>query len=83
LSSNKNSQEIDQICIKCGRAIAYHPTTGRFDTIILYGRECAWNPDKEFRGFVMNTLKSAGYNLEDFGYLQNKEWYNHRNYRLS
>jgi hypothetical protein len=32
--------------------ISEHPTTGRFNTVILFGRECAWNPDNEFKGFV-------------------------------
>jgi hypothetical protein len=27
-------EEIDQYCIKCGRSIRYHPSTGRF--ILLY-----------------------------------------------
>ncbi len=67
MSSNKNSKEIDQICIKCGRPIAFHPTTGRFDTIVLYGNECAWNPDDEFKDFVAHTLKVSGYELSDFG----------------
>ncbi len=34
-----------------------HPTTGRFRTVILFGNECAWNPDNEFKGFVKSTLK--------------------------
>ena len=66
LSLNE-TKEIDQICIKCGRPIANHPTTGRFNTIILYGRECAWNPDSEFKDFVAKTLKISGYELSDFG----------------
>jgi len=45
-----------------------HPATGRFSTVVLFGDECAWNPDKEFRHFVMGTLKSSGYNLQDFGH---------------
>jgi len=45
-----------------------HPTTGRFNTVILFGRECAWNPDNESKGFVKNTLKTSGYDLLDFGY---------------
>ena len=47
-----------------------HPTTGRFNTIVLFGHECAWNPDHEFKGFVRNTLKTSGYDLLDFGYEQ-------------
>jgi hypothetical protein len=61
------SQEIDKKCFKCGRAIAFHPSTGRFHTIILYGQECAWKPDDEFKDFVVNTLKNSGYDLSDFG----------------
>ena len=45
-----------------------HPTTGRFHTVILHGRECAWNPDKEFKNFVVNNLKSSGYDPEVFGH---------------
>jgi len=26
---------------------AEHPATGRFSTIVLFGDECAWNPDSE------------------------------------
>jgi hypothetical protein len=33
----------------------------------LYGRECAWNPDSEFKDFVAKTLKISGYELSDFG----------------
>jgi hypothetical protein len=46
-----------------------HPTTGRFSTVILFGHECAWNPDNEFEGFVKSTLKTSGYDLLDFGYV--------------
>jgi hypothetical protein len=53
-----------------------HPSTGRFHTIILFGTECAWNPDKEFEDFVTNTLKSAGYDLKDFGYTEKVQWNN-------
>jgi hypothetical protein len=68
-SMNPNeSSEIDQICIKCGRSIPVHPSTGRFHTVILHGRECAWNPDDEFKNFVVSTLKSSGYNPEVFGH---------------
>jgi hypothetical protein len=70
MNINERSVEIDQICIKCGRNVAVHPSTGRFHSIILQGRECAWNPDEEFKDFVVNTLKSSGYNVEDFGYPQ-------------
>ena len=45
-----------------------HPATGRFNTVILFGNECAWNPDHEFKGFVKSTLKTSGYDLLDFGY---------------
>jgi hypothetical protein len=76
LSSNEHTQEIQQICINCGRPISDHPSTGRFNTIILYGTECAWNPDKEFEDFVMNTLKNAGYDLQDFGYTESTHWKN-------
>ena len=40
-----------------------HPTTGRFNTVVLFGHECAWNPDYEFKGFVKNTLKTSGYDI--------------------
>jgi len=72
---NEAPKEIDQICIKCGRTIALHPRTGRFNTIILYGRECALNPDNEFKDFVVNTLKTSGYDLSDFGLV---EYYRHK-----
>jgi hypothetical protein len=26
-----------------------HPTIGRFSKVILFGHECAWNPDNEFK----------------------------------
>ena len=39
-----------------------------FIPVILHGRECAWNPDEEFKGFVKNTLKTSGYDLLEFGY---------------
>ena len=61
-------EEIDQLCFKCGRGIRYHPTTGRFHTNVLYNRECAWNPDQEFKSFVVGTLKSSGYDPGEFGH---------------
>ena len=68
MNPNERSEEIDQVCIKCERSIPVHPSTGRFHTVILHGRECAWNPDEEFKGFVKNTLKTSGYDLLEFGY---------------
>ena len=58
---------IEEICSKCKRKISEHPSTGRFHTIILYGPECAWDPDDEVKGFVADTLKFSGYDLENFG----------------
>ena len=69
MSARERSTEIDQVCIKCGRDVAVHPLTGRFHSIVLTGHECAWNPDEEFKDFVLNTLKSSGYNIGDFGHL--------------
>ena len=45
-----------------------HPTTGRFSTVILFGHECAWNSDHEFKEFVKRTLKTSGYDTLEFGY---------------
>ena len=59
--------DFEKICIKCGKMYSEHPTTGRFNTVILFGHECAWNPDHEFKGFVKNTLKTSGYDLLEFG----------------
>lgn len=70
MNPSERAVEIDQVCIKCGRDVAVHPSTGRFNSIILKGRECAWNPDEEFKNFVMNTLKNSGYNVGDFGLLK-------------
>ena len=61
---------LENICIKCGKMYSEHPKTGRSNTVILFGHECAWNPDHEFKGFVRNTLKTSGYDLLDFGYEQ-------------
>lgn len=61
-------RDFENTCIKCGKRYSEHPATGRFSTVILFGNECAWNPDSEFKGFVKSTLKSAGYDLLDFGY---------------
>jgi hypothetical protein len=68
MTAGEKSDEIHKLCINCGRKISQHPSTGRFHTIILHSRECAWNPDKEFKGFVTKTLKNSGYNLEAFGH---------------
>jgi hypothetical protein len=46
--TNERVNDFENICIKCGKMISEQPTTGRFNTVILYGRECAWNPDNEF-----------------------------------
>ena len=63
-------ENIGNMCIKCKRKISEHPATGRFNTIVLYGPECAWDPDNEWREYVVNLLKISGYNIEDFGYNQ-------------
>ena len=65
---NERIHYLEDKCIKCGKLYSKHPATGRFGTVILFGNECAWNPDDEFEGFVKNTLKTSGYNLLDFGY---------------
>ena len=62
--------ELENICIKCGKLYSEHPATGRFGTVILFGNECAWNPDDEFKGFVKSTLRTSGYDLLEFGYEQ-------------
>jgi hypothetical protein len=49
--------DLENICIKCGKMISEHPATGRFSTVILFGNECAWNPDDEFEGFVKKYFK--------------------------
>jgi hypothetical protein len=61
-------KDIENKCIKCGKMYSDHPSTGRFNTVILFGNECAWNPDSEFKGFVKSTLKTSGYDLLDYGY---------------
>lgn len=61
-------ENIENMCIKCKRKISEHPATGRFHTIVLYGPECAWDPDHEWKEYVVNVLKSSGYNIADFGY---------------
>ena len=65
---NERIHNLEDKCIKCGKMYSEHPATGRFSTVILFGNECAWNPDNEFEGFVKSTLKSSGYDLLDFGY---------------
>jgi len=68
MKSAQREEDFENICNKCGRKNTEHPSTGRFGTIVLFGHECAWNPDDEFRYFVMETLKGSGYDLQDFGY---------------
>lgn len=68
MGSSIGPNGIEKICINCGRNISDLPSTGRFHSMIPHGRECAWNPDREFRGFVVNTLRNSGYDVEDFGY---------------
>jgi hypothetical protein len=65
---SERANDFEKICIKCGKIYSEHPATGRFNTVILFGHECAWNPDHEFKGFVRNTLKTSGYDLLEFGY---------------
>jgi hypothetical protein len=60
--------DFENKCIKCGKMYSEHLTTGRFSNVILFGHECAGNPDNEFEGFVKNTLKTSGCDLLDFGY---------------
>ena len=66
MNSAQREEDFENICNKCGRKNTEHPSTGRFGTIVLFGHECAWNPDDEFRHFVMETLKVS--DLQDFGY---------------
>jgi hypothetical protein len=61
-------KDFENLCIKCGKKYSEHPKTGRFNTVILFGHECTWDPDHEFRGFVKSTSKTSGYDLLDFGY---------------
>ena len=65
---NERVKDFEKVYIKCGEMYSEHPTTGRFSTVILFGHECAWNPDYEFAGFVKNTLETSGYDLLEFGY---------------
>jgi hypothetical protein len=65
--SSEGDVGIEELCQKCKRKISEHPSTGRFHTIILYGSECAWDPDIEDKDFVAVTLKNSGYDLENFG----------------
>ena len=65
---NQKVNDFENICIKCGKMYSEHPTTGRFNMVILFGHECAWNPDHEFKGFVKSTLRTSGYDLVEFGY---------------
>ncbi len=62
------TEDFENIYSKCGRMNTEHPATGRFSTIVLFGDECAWSPDNEFKNFVVGTLKRSGYNLQDFGF---------------
>ncbi len=68
MSFSQRDEDFENICDKCGRRNTEHPSTGRFGTVVLFGHECAWNPDDEYRPFVMGILKKSGYNLQDFGY---------------
>ena len=61
-------KEFENKCIKCGKKYSEHPKTGIFNIVILFGHECARDPDNEFGGFVKSTLKTSGYDLLDFGY---------------
>ena len=66
---NERVENLENICIKCGKSYSNHPRTGRFNTVVLVNHECAWNPDNEFKGFVKGTLKTSGYDLLEFGYM--------------
>jgi hypothetical protein len=66
--TNDEIELVNDLCINCGRSIRFHPSTGRFHTNILHNRECAWNPDHEFKSFVMDTLKISGYDPKEFGH---------------
>jgi hypothetical protein len=67
MEREQGKEEIENICYNCGRSNSEHPSTGRFGTVVLIGHECAWNPDDEFKDFVINTLQTSGYDLHDFG----------------
>ena len=34
-------KDFENLCIKCGKKYSEHPKTGRFNTVILFGHECA------------------------------------------
>ena len=65
---NERVNDFEKICIKCRKMYLEHPTTDRINIVVLFGHECSWNPDHEFKGSVKNTLKSSGYDLLEFGY---------------
>ena len=65
---NERVNDFENKCIKCGKMYSEHPTTGRFPLYGLFGHECAWNPDNEFKGFVKNTLKTFRAIIIKFGY---------------
>jgi hypothetical protein len=60
-------KDIEKLCMRCKRKISELPATGRFHTIILYGSECAWDPDREVKDFVVRTLEKSGYGSQEFG----------------
>jgi hypothetical protein len=66
LKSGIGLKKLINIVSNAGESIRYHPSTGRFHTIILHNRECAWNPDQEFKNFVIDTLKYSGYDPKEF-----------------
>ena len=37
---NERMADLEDKCIKCGKMYSEHPTTGRFNTVILFGNEC-------------------------------------------
>lgn len=57
---NERINDSENICIKCGKMYSEHPTTGRFSTVILFGHECAWNPDNEFKRIRKEYFKEIG-----------------------
>jgi hypothetical protein len=67
--TNERVNDFENNALNVVKCILNIPTTGRFNTVILFGHECAWNPDNEFKGFVKSTLKTSGYDLLDFGYV--------------
>lgn len=54
------------LCPKCNRPLAEHPWSKTYSAVVLFGAECAFNPDHLVAARVAMILEKDGYDVKEF-----------------